>query len=311
MNLPMNRLQDRRVVVAIALFCCFLWGSAVPAVKFGYELFVLAPSDTPSIMVFAGMRFVLAGLMLVLFALARGQRIVQPPVQMSRLLLLGLISTGAQYLFFYVGLAHSTGVKVSIGSATSTFFSVLLAHVLFANDRLSWRRSLGCLLGFSSVLIVNVASPIDSSVTFLGEGFILIAALLFSLGTLYGRGISQTMDTGLMTGWQLFLGGLALLAIGLATGGHVSVPSPGAAVLLCYLAMISALAFSLWGVLLKHNPVGVVAIFNCAIPIFGISLSGIILGENIVQWNNVVALALVIAGIWLVTARKNPVQAGA
>lgn len=302
--MPLNRLQDRRVVVAIALLCCFLWGSAVPAVKYGYELFALAPSDTPSIMVFAGVRFVLAGLMLTLFALVRGQRIIQPPRQMSRLLLLGLVSTGAQYLFFYVGLAHSTGVKVSIGSATSTFFSVLLAHVLFANDRLTWQRSLGCLLGFSSVLIVNLASPIDSSITFLGEGFILIAALLFSIGTLYGRGISQQMDTGLMTGWQLFLGGLALLAIGLVTGGQFSIPSLGAAVLLAYLALISALAFSLWGVLLKHNPVGVVAIFNCAIPIFGISLSGIILGENIVQWNNIAALALVIAGIWLVTARR-------
>ncbi|SEQ60942.1 Permease of the drug/metabolite transporter (DMT) superfamily [Devosia sp. YR412] len=304
MNSPLSRLQDRRVVVAIALLCCLLWGSAVPAVKYGYELFALAPSDTPSIMVFAGVRFVLAGAMLLLFGLIRAQRVVQPPAQMSRLLLLGLVSTGAQYLFFYVGLAHSTGVKVSIISATSTFFSVLLAHFLLANDRLSWQRVIGCLLGFSSVLIVNLASPIDNSISFLGEGFVLAAALLFSIGTLYGRGISQQVDTGLMTGWQLLLGGLALLSVGLLAGGHFSVPSVGAAVLLAYLAAISALAFSLWGLLLKHNPVGVVAIFNCAIPIFGISLSGVILGENIVQWNNLAALALVTSGIWLVTARK-------
>ncbi|WEK06056.1 MAG: DMT family transporter [Candidatus Devosia phytovorans] len=304
MNIPASWLRDRRFVVAIALLCCFLWGSAVPAVKHGYAVLGIAPSDTPSIMVFAGARFILAGVALLLFMALRRQPLIQAPSQMSRLLLLGLVSTAAQYLFYYVGLAHSTGVKVSIVSATSTFFSVLLAHWLFTDDKLTWQRSVGCLLGFSSVLIVNLASPVDASISFIGEGFILIAALLFSVGTLYGRRISQRMDTGLMTGWQLLLGGLALLAIGLATGGRISITSPEAIAMLAYLAAISALAFSLWGLLLKHNPVGVVAIFNCAIPIFGIALSGVILGENIVQWNNLVALALVTSGIWLVTTRR-------
>jgi drug/metabolite transporter (DMT)-like permease len=299
-----NRLQDRRVVVAIALLCCFLWGSAVPAVKHGYAIFAIAPSDTPSIMVFAGARFVLAGLMLLVVAGLSGQRVFQPPRQLGRFLLLGLVSTAAQYLFSYVGLAHSTGVKVSIVTSTSTFFSVLLAHFLYVNDRLTGRRLVGCLVGFAGVVVVNLAgSSLDTNVSLFGEGFILVAALLFSVGTIYGRRISQRVDTGLMTGWQLLLGGLALLAAGLATGGHFAVETLEAGVILAYLAAISAIAFSLWGLLLKHNPVGVVAIFNCVIPIFGIVLSGIVLGENIWQAKNLVALVLITIGIWLVTSR--------
>lgn len=297
-------LSDRRTVVAIALLCCFLWGSAVPAVKFGYGVFAIAPSDTPALMLFAGTRFVLAGLILLIIARLNGHRLVQPTPRMAELSLLGLVSTAAQYLFFYVGLAHSTGVKTSIISSTSTFFSVLLAHILFANDKLSWRRALGCLCGFAGVIAVNLSpNLVDTHVSLTGEGFVLVAAALFSIGTIYGRSISQSMDTGLMTGWQLLLGGLALAVAGLALGGRFSMQGWQAALLLGYLAALSAAAFSLWGVLLKHNPVGLIAIFNCAIPIFGIFLSGLVLGESVLEWKNFIALALVIAGIYLVTTR--------
>ena len=128
---------DRRLVIAIALFCCFLWGSAVPAVKIGYGLFAIAPSDTPSLMLFAGARFFLAGVMLLGYSTLTRKPIVQPPRRLGQLGLLGLVSTAGQYLFYYIGLAHSTGVKVSIITSTSTFFSVLIAHFLYANDKLT------------------------------------------------------------------------------------------------------------------------------------------------------------------------------
>lgn len=304
--MPQNiSLTDRRVVVAIALFCCFLWGSAVPAVKFGYSIFSISPSDTPALMLFAGSRFVLAGLILLVIARLNGQKLIQPMPRMGELTLLGLVSTAAQYLLFYIGLAHSTGVKTSITSSTSTFFSVLIAHFLFANDKLSWRRALGCLCGFAGVVAVNLSpNLIDTNVSLNGEGFILIAAALFSIGTIYGRRISQSMDTGLMTGWQLLLGGLVLAVAGFALGGRFSLSGWQAGLLLAYLAALSAAAFSLWGVLLKHNPVGMIAIFNCAIPIFGIFLSGLVLGESVLEWKNLLALGLVIAGIYLVTTRS-------
>lgn len=295
-------IKDRRAVIAIALVCCFLWGSAVPAVKYSYALFSIAPGDTPTLMVFAGVRFLLAGMILLALSAAQRQPLLQPPRRMAQLAGLGLISTAAQYLFYYIGLAHSTGTKVSIVTSTSTFFSVLLAHWLFANDRLSLRRAAGCLIGFAGVVVVNIAwSPVDASVSLFGEGFILVAAMLFSVGTIFGRGISQHMDTGLMTGWQLGIGGATLLVIGLLLGGGFQVTDMQGVLLLAYLAVISAAAFSLWGLLLKHNPVGVVAIFNCVIPIFGISLSGLVLGETILTWNNLAALALVTLGIWMVT----------
>ena len=93
---------------------------------------------------------------------------------------------------------------------------------------------------------------------------------------------------------------------GFATGGHFGAFGWEAALLLAYLAALSAAAFALWALLLKHNPVSSIAIFNCAIPIFGVLLAGLFLGESILEWKNLAALLLVSLGIVLVTgsARK-------
>lgn len=300
-SLP-SPLTDRRIVVAIALFCCLLWGSAVPAVKTGYSLFAIAPGDTPSLMLFAGARFFLSGLILLGWSALTRKPVAQPPGRFGQVLLLGLISTAGQYLFYYIGLAHTSAVKVSITTSTSTFFSVLLAHFLYQNDRLAPARIIGCLVGFIGVVVVNLsATGLDLHVSLLGEGFIVIAAALFSIAGVYGKGVSANMDAGVMTGWQLMLGGAVLGAAGSATGGHFGAFGWEAALLLAYLAALSAAAFALWAMLLKHNPVGSIAIFNCAIPIFGVLLAGLFLGESILEWKNLAALVLVSVGIVLVT----------
>ncbi len=300
--------SDRRVVVGIALLCCLLWASAVPGVKVGFALIGIAPSDVFSLLLFAGVRFSIAGAILLGFAAATGKSIPLDGRGFMQVTLLGLLSTALQYLFFYVGLAHSTGVKVSIMTSTSTFFSVLLAHLIYANDKLSWQRLAGCLLGFGGVIAVNFAgSGLDLHLTLLGEGFIVVAALLFSIAAIYGKGVSQRMDVTVMTGWQLLLGGILLAAAGFTGGGAFERFGLEAAGLLAYLCVLSAAAFALWSLLNKHNPVGSIAIYGCLIPMFGALLSGLILGESVLEWKNLVALVLVTAGILLVTAERAPV----
>lgn len=51
----------------LALLCCFLWGSAFPMVKTGYQMFSIGESDTASQILFAGMRFALAGILVIIF----------------------------------------------------------------------------------------------------------------------------------------------------------------------------------------------------------------------------------------------------
>lgn len=313
MNAPATRhvsqfLCDPKTVLLLATLCCALWGSSYPAIKNGYELLQIAPHDVSSKLIFAGYRFLLAGLCLLLLAVMMRKPVLRlSPRTFGQVALLGLVQTGLQYVFFYIGLAYTTGVRASILNATTTFFSVLLAHFVYHNDKLSTRKSLGCLLGFAGVLTVNAgAGPLDALPSVHGEGFIVIAAFVLSAASIYGKYVSHRMDAMVMTGWQLAIGGLALLVGGYATGGTLGHMTATSTLLLIYLALLSAVAFTLWSLLLKYNPVGRVSVFAFLVPVFGAGLSAIFLGESIFEWKNLAALVLVCAGIGLVTRAQVP-----
>ena len=298
-----TRFSDRKVVVALALLCCLLWGSSYPAIKTGYAWFSIARSDIPSQLVFAGWRFLGAGLILLAWALSQRKAILHLGAGSARqLVVLGLSQTTLQYVFFYVGLAYTTGVKGSIMNATGTFFSVLLAHWVYHNDRLSHAKLWGCGVGFAGVMVVNLGrGTLDLDFTLLGEGFVVTAAFVLAAASIYGKQVSQRMDSVVMTGWQLGIGGAALLAIGWALGGSLTGFTFASTALLVYLALLSSAAFSLWSILLKHNRVSQVTVFNFTVPVFGAALSALFLGEALLAWKNLLALVLVCGGIWLVT----------
>ena len=292
----------KNAAYAGAAFCCLLWGSAYPAIKSGYEIFQIDVDDIPSKIVFAGYRFFFAGLLLLLLALAQRRPLARLSFhQCGQLALLGVTQTSLQYVFFYIGLAFTTGVKGSIMNATGTFFSVLLAHFIYQNDKLSYNKTLGCVLGFAGVMVVNLNNGLmEFSFSLMGDGFVVLAAFILSASTLYGKRISQTVDPLVMTGYQLGFGGVVLVVGGYVFGGELTVHGPSSVAILGYLTLLSSVAFALWSILLKYNRVGMIAPFNFLIPVSGALLSAIFLGENILELKYAVALMLVCSGIWWV-----------
>jgi len=300
---PSPFFSDRKVVFLLASLCCLLWGSAFPAIKSGYAMLEIAAGDIPGKLLFAGYRFVFAGLLLLVMAAAMKRPVFALSSRnLRQVITVGLTQTSLQYLFFYVGLAYTTGVKGSILNATTTFFSVLLAHFIYQNDRLTINKTLGCLLGFVGVMAVNFDdSLLDMSFTLRGEGFVVIASFVLAAATIYGKRVSQTMDSVVLTGYQLTIGGVALTLAGYAFGGELNAFTLQSSLLMVYMVLLSSVAFALWTILLKYNRVGLVAIFNFLIPVFGALLSAIFLGEDILELKNLLALALVCSGIYLVT----------
>ena len=102
--------------------------------------------------------------------------------------------------------------------------------------------------------------------------------------------------------------GVALTAAGMTFGGQMERLELTSGGLLLYMALLSAAAFGIWSLLLKHNAVGMIAAFNFLVPIFGVVLSAIFLGESLMQWANLVALVLVSIGIGLVTRSSAALQ---
>jgi drug/metabolite transporter (DMT)-like permease len=289
-------------VAAIATLCCLLWGSAYPAIKIGYLLFNIQSNDIASKFLFAGYRFVIAGIILLIFAQISGKSIFRfSKRSISSLIFLGIFQTTLQYIFFYIGVANTTGVKGSVMNSTVAFFSVILAHYIYKNDRLSKTKAIGCIVGFIGVIVVNFNSELlQFTFNFTGDGFIVIAALIFSVAAIYSKKLTQSIDVVVITGYSLFIGGIMLVIMGEVSGGQVNHFTLSSSLILIYLALLSSFAFSLWNLLLKYNNVGPVSVYNFLTPIFGSLLSAIFLGETIFELKNMVALILVCIGIWMV-----------
>ena len=107
------------------------------------------------------------------------------------------------------------------------------------------------------------------------------------------------------------MGGLTLCALGLIGGGRLTPPPLQGIGVLTYLAALSAIAYSLWSLLLKHNPVSRVAMYEFLIPVFGVLFSVVFLGERLQGGQAlmvVVALALIAVGTVIVTLENDASQ---
>jgi drug/metabolite transporter (DMT)-like permease len=303
MNTKTSVMSKTPALILCALISCALWGSAFPCIKIGYRLFAVAGSDTGAQMLFAGLRFFLAGILVLIFESVRRKKLILPErAAIPGIAVLSLFQTILQYAFFYTGLAHSTAVKGALITGTTTFFSILTAALLFRTERLSLLKLLGCLIGFSGLVLVNLGgTSVSLHAAPLGDTLMLLSALSSGISTACLKIFSKENDPVMLSGWQFSLGGAVLMCIGKGMGGCLTPSGPAAFLLLLYMALISSVAYTLWGILLKYHPVSRVTVFSFTIPIFGVLLSLLFAGENsTLQMTVFPALGLVCAGIFLV-----------
>lgn len=216
----------------------------------------------------------------------------------------GILQTTVQYVCFYIGLAHTTGTKGSIINASNAFVSIVAAHFMLKSEKMTWKKAIGCILGLAGVVIINLEPGAwGSGFSLMGEGMILICTIAYGISTVYLKMISDKESPMTITAYQILFGSVLLILIGVLLGGHVGSFTWKSAALLIYMALLSTVAFSLWTILLKYNPVGKVAIFGFSIPVFGVVLSAVVLGEEIFAVKNLIALILVSGGILLVNRK--------
>ncbi len=305
--------QKTPVVILTAFFCCTLWGSASPAIKIGYRFFGIGTDDTPSRILFAGVRFTIAGLM-VLFAgsLLEKKRLIPGKGAWKDVALLMAFQTVIHYIFFYMGLAHTSGVRGSIINAAGTFIALFLAVFVFHFEKLKRDKILGSVLGFLGVALVvaggnGLSAAAAGGFTMQGDGALLLSALCGALASCLIKLFTRQEDPVALSGWQFFLGGLVMTAIGLTAGGRLRLLSAGCIPLILYMGFISAGAYTFWGILLKYNPVSRISVLGFINPVMGVLLSALFLHENseAFSWVTGAALGLVSLGIWIVN-RAHP-----
>ena len=293
-------------VTLIAVFCCGLWGSATPMIKIGYQL-MLPQVNVASTMLFAGIRFFLAGLCVILFYSALRKKLLLPKREnWGKVSLVALFQTVIQYIFFYIGVANASGVKATVISGSGTFSAILIACLVFRLEHLTWRKMLACVLGFAGIILINL-NGLDWNMKFFGEGFVFLATVAYGVSSSLMKQYSHSENPVVISGYQFMIGGLCMMVPGFLLGGVVQMGSWQGIVVLFYLSFLSAVAYSLWGVLLKYNPVSKVAVFSFMIPLFGVILSELLLTEESgVSFSKLlIALGLIVIGVFLQNQSKN------
>ena len=144
-------------VSIFALTAAVVWGWAYPLIKLGFKELQITPDMTGSKMLFAGIRFCISGV--IILAMARQAH--RPFEVRSRkgwwyILLFSLFNTTLHYLFFYIGLSHAEGSRSAILNSLSVFSVVILACIFFKSDKMTINKIIGCILGFSGIMALNI-----------------------------------------------------------------------------------------------------------------------------------------------------------
>ncbi len=320
-----RNLWNNTVVVCIcATLCCFLWGSAFPGIKYGYSLFDIGSDNIGLQIIFAGLRFTLAGLMVVVIGSLMNRRMLLPKREsVLKIVHLSLLQTTGQYFFFYVGLAQTTGVKSSIIQATNVFIALFVAVIIYKQERLSRNIIIGSVIGFVGVVIIELygqnAACDNGKIVGVGEICVLLSTVAYAFSSVYIKKYSKDEMPMILSGYQFIVGGITLLAMGMIwsrfTPGEISLTMnmdriiygmsrTENVVIVLYLAAVSAIAYTLWGTLLKYNSVSKISVFGFLTPVFGVILSAAVLRESQTMNMAATVVALILVSIGTLLAQK-------
>lgn len=291
-------------IVFSAVLATFLWGSAFPFIKLSYDLLDIQSNEIGEQILFAGYRFFLASMLIFIFFLVMKKEMRFKRETLQPIMKIGFFQTLLQYVLFYIGLSLSTGMQGSIIAGTTSFFQMVLAHFMYADDRLNRRKTIGLIVGFSGVIAVNLTKG-DFQLNFgLGELLLLLAMLSGGFGNILAKEGAKKMEVPYLTSYQMLVGSLGLLIIGIVQVGFFPFSfQTGSFLALLYLSFLSAAGFILWNNVMKYNQVGKVSIYMFLVPVFGVFLSAMILREELHQFV-LIGLALVTAGIFIVNRPK-------
>lgn len=305
----LSKSKQFLITSLIAIFCNILWGSAFPSLKIIYKDLNIQSHDLGGTITFISLRFFLAGLFLLIFGVLTKAPLFKLSLrQWGLIAILGVFNTTLQYFFFNIGVNNTTGIKASILGQVGIFFSIILAHFVYKDDKLTLRKVLGLTLGFLGLILVNLNKSSNNMLSFslLGEGFMILSGIVSSLSMFMGKKIGRELPALVYTAWQMIIGSILLFMLGSMMGGSISNLhfTPKTTCLFIYLALLSSVAFCLWYAILQYRKIGEISLYKFVVPITGTLLTALFVpGEKLLPIY-VVALLLVSLGIIIVNKRK-------
>ena len=275
-----------------AIVTCLLWSTAYAGIKIGLEY------DTP--LHFAGLRFTLAGLMIIPFTVKPARFISMIRENWKLVLWITLFQTVITYSLFYLGMDMVPGALGAVIVGSQPLVTAVVAALMHKEDRLTGRKIVTIIFGITGVIMISAgrqALKLGGLIELLGVFMILSAnvstAVSNVLVSLKGKGINPFV----LSSTSLLLGGIIILLISIPLEGKPTEPMPVKYwLVLLWLSFMAATAFSIWYILLQrpHVKVSELNLWKFIIPVVGAILSWLLVPAEKPEW-------LTVTGMFIIT----------
>jgi len=283
------------------LILCGIWGSTWLFIKIGLQ-------DLPPL-TFAGIRFVLASLILSVLILARGVRWPRSRKDWILIAIVGILQFTLNYGLVFWGEQHIPSGVAAVLQSTFPAFGLVIAHLYLPYERLTIVRVAGVLLGVAGVAIIfSHELSIAGNMALLGSIALVLSAFFGAYSNVLVKAYGRAIDPQVLAAGQMLCGFPPLLALGIATEGspfgfHWTAM---AVISLAYLVIIgSVVAFALYYWLVRNMHVTNTMLIALVTPVVAVVLGLIVLHEKL-NWRLFAGAACIICGLGFIVLRKQP-----
>jgi len=281
------------------LILCGIWGSTWLFIKIGL-------TDLPPF-TFAGIRFLLAFVILAALVTARRARWPRSGREWALIAVVGVLQFTLNYGLVFWGEQHISSGLAAVLQSTFPAFGLVIAHFYLPQERMTTGRVVGVLLGVCGVAVIfSDQLSLAGSMALLGSVALVLSAFFGSYGNVLVKAYAGKIDPQVLAAGQMVFGFVPLLAIGIATEGnpwHFHWTTMGVVSLLYLVVVGSVVAFALYYWLVRNMDVTNTMLIALVTPVVAVILGMIVLHEEL-NWRLLAGGACIISGIGMIVLRK-------
>jgi len=288
--------DDRKAILAYLCVCIF-WGSTYLAIRIGVSEFPPA--------LFAGIRFLLAGSLIIGYAKLKGLEFPRSVVDLKKISFVGLLLlAGGNGLLVWVSQWVHSGTA-SLFVATMPLYMAILEMLLPNSKRLSLKGWTGLLIGFSGVILLVFANSGTEAIDLKGIILLLCGPLLWAVGSIYSKSFKASGSLLANIGIQMLAGGLLLTLIGLSLGEAqgLSLTIKGIGTLIYLTLFGSIVGYSCYIYILQKWPAAKAGTYAYINPPVAVLLGTLVLNEPFTI-QIILSSFIILTGVFLVQTSK-------
>lgn len=291
-------IKNKVGVFLTALFCTVCWGLCYPLIKLNQNYFSVESTDIFSQFFLAGVRMTFSGILIFIICFITKSFCLPEKKQWTGVIFITLFQTIIHYALTYLGQGMTDGSKTPILKEISAFFIIIIMNFVSKDDKLTLNKIIGCLLGFSGVVIINLSGGFNFNIQ-PGDIIIIGAALSNAIGQVFLKFSSSSARSPFtIVAFSHFTGGLIMLLIGIIGGGKLIATSSASYFLLIAIVFTTAIPYMLWSQLYKYNKASIMSVYCLMTPMFGMLFTSLFFGNsNVFSLYSVGALVLISLGI--------------